>query len=69
VLAGPATAAIAYLKANQGDAKYLVAASSSQTTAAIILATGRPVVTIGGFSGNDRRRPSPSWRRWSRAAS
>ena len=48
---------IAYLEANQGSAKYLVAATGSQTTASIIIATGKPVVTIGGFSGND---PAPT---------
>jgi len=48
---------IAYLEANQGSAKYLLAASGSQTTASIIIATGEPVVTIGGFGGND---PAPT---------
>jgi 4-amino-4-deoxy-L-arabinose transferase-like glycosyltransferase len=48
---------IAYLLKNQGSAKYLVAATGSQTTASIIIATGKPVVTIGGFSGND---PAPT---------
>jgi 4-amino-4-deoxy-L-arabinose transferase-like glycosyltransferase len=47
------SALISYLEANQGTAKYLVAASGSQTTASIIIATGKPVVTIGGFSGSD----------------
>ena len=44
---------IAYLEANQGSAKYLVAATGSQTTAPIIIQTGKAVVTIGGFSGGD----------------
>jgi 4-amino-4-deoxy-L-arabinose transferase-like glycosyltransferase len=44
---------IAYLRKHQGAAKYLVAASGSQTTAPIIVATGEAVVTIGGFSGQD----------------
>ena len=48
---------IEYLQANQGSAKYLVAASGSQTTASIIIATGEPVVTIGGFGGRD---PAPT---------
>ncbi|HWT93931.1 MAG TPA: hypothetical protein VN238_13090, partial [Solirubrobacteraceae bacterium] len=48
---------LAYLQAHQGDAKYLVAASGSQTTAPIILQTGEPVVTIGGFNGGD---PAPT---------
>jgi 4-amino-4-deoxy-L-arabinose transferase-like glycosyltransferase len=51
------SAVIAYLEANQGSAKYLLAASGSQATASIIIATGEPVVTIGGFSGND---PAPT---------
>jgi 4-amino-4-deoxy-L-arabinose transferase-like glycosyltransferase len=48
---------IAYLQAHRGSAKYLVAASGSQTTAPIIVRTGAAVVTIGGFSGND---PAPT---------
>ena len=34
-----------------------MAASGSQTTAGIIIATGEPVVTIGGFNGGD---PTPT---------
>jgi 4-amino-4-deoxy-L-arabinose transferase-like glycosyltransferase len=49
--------AIAYLQAHQGSAKYLLAANGSQTTASVIIATGEPVVTIGGFSGSD---PAPT---------
>ena len=48
---------IAYLVKNQGSAKYLVAATGSQATASIIIATGKPVVTIGGFNGGD---PAPT---------
>ena len=48
---------ISYLKAHQGSAKYLLAASGSQTTADVIIATGEPVVTIGGFNGAD---PAPT---------
>jgi 4-amino-4-deoxy-L-arabinose transferase-like glycosyltransferase len=48
---------IAYLEAHQGSAKYLVAVSGSQTSASIIIATGKPVVTIGGFNGQD---PAPT---------
>ncbi|MDA0182926.1 glycosyltransferase family 39 protein [Solirubrobacter phytolaccae] len=47
------TALTDYLVANQGSAKYLVAVSGSQTAAPIILATGKAVVTMGGFSGSD----------------
>jgi 4-amino-4-deoxy-L-arabinose transferase-like glycosyltransferase len=48
---------IAYLTAHQGSAKYLFAASGSQTTAPVIIATGKAVVTIGGFNGSD---PAPT---------
>jgi 4-amino-4-deoxy-L-arabinose transferase-like glycosyltransferase len=51
------TAEIAYLEAHQGTAKYLVAGSGSQTTAPIIVKTGKAVVTIGGFNGGD---PAPT---------
>jgi hypothetical protein len=49
--------AIAYLAANQGSAKYLVAGDGSMTTASIIIQTGKAVVTIGGFNGSD---PTPT---------
>jgi 4-amino-4-deoxy-L-arabinose transferase-like glycosyltransferase len=61
---------ISYLQAHQGSARYLVAATGSQTTAPIIIQTGEEVITIGGFTGSDRRRPrrsSPSW--WPMATS
>jgi hypothetical protein len=48
---------IAYLEANQGDASFLVAAFGSHASAPIIIATGKPVITIGGFSGSD---PAPT---------
>jgi 4-amino-4-deoxy-L-arabinose transferase-like glycosyltransferase len=51
------TALVSYLEANQGTATYLVAASGSQTTASIIIAMGKPVITIGGFNGGD---PAPT---------
>ncbi len=47
------TQTTAYLEAHQGSAKYLVAATGSQATAPIIIATGKAVVTIGGFNGAD----------------
>jgi 4-amino-4-deoxy-L-arabinose transferase-like glycosyltransferase len=50
---GLSTQAIRYLEAHQGSAKYLVAANGAQTTSSIITGTGKPVVTIGGFSGQD----------------
>jgi 4-amino-4-deoxy-L-arabinose transferase-like glycosyltransferase len=44
---------INYLEANQGSAAYLVAAPSSNTAAPIIIATGKAVMALGGFSGSD----------------
>jgi 4-amino-4-deoxy-L-arabinose transferase-like glycosyltransferase len=44
---------IRYLEAHQGTAKYLVAVSSSRGADALILATNKPVMTLGGFSGSD----------------
>jgi 4-amino-4-deoxy-L-arabinose transferase-like glycosyltransferase len=51
------TALIAYLEAHRGNARYLVAAFGSQSSASIIIATGDPVITIGGFNGSD---PAPT---------
>ena len=48
---------IAYLDQNQGDAKYLVAVQATAESVPIILATGEPVVTIGGYKSRD---PYPS---------
>ena len=45
---------IAYLEAHQGTATYLFATLSSQTAAPYIVATGKPVMTLGGFSGSDQ---------------
>jgi 4-amino-4-deoxy-L-arabinose transferase-like glycosyltransferase len=45
---------ISYLEANQGHAKFLVAVPSSQGIAdQLIIATNKPVMSLGGFSGND----------------
>ncbi|MDQ0708978.1 4-amino-4-deoxy-L-arabinose transferase-like glycosyltransferase [Arthrobacter woluwensis] len=52
------TALLAYLRANRGDADYLVAAFGAQEAAGLITGTGgEPVLPIGGFSGND---PAPT---------
>ncbi len=47
------SALLKYLEAHQGSAKYLVAVDSSNQADAIILATNKPVMTLGGFSGSD----------------
>jgi 4-amino-4-deoxy-L-arabinose transferase-like glycosyltransferase len=44
---------IAYLEANTPPGSYLVATVSAQEAAPLVLATGRPVLTFGGFTGND----------------
>jgi 4-amino-4-deoxy-L-arabinose transferase-like glycosyltransferase len=44
---------LAYLEQNQGDAKYLVAVRTTTQSVPIILTTGEPVVTIGGYKGRD----------------
>jgi 4-amino-4-deoxy-L-arabinose transferase-like glycosyltransferase len=44
---------IRYLEANQGTTKFLVAVPSSMTADSIILATNKPVMALGGFSGSD----------------
>lgn len=52
-LGGANSALIDYLKANQGQTKFLVATTSANQAAPIILETGLPVMAIGGFSGSD----------------
>ena len=44
---------IAYLEQHQGEATWLVAVQSANEAASIELATGRPVMAMGGFSGTD----------------
>jgi len=44
---------IAYLEAHQGTATYLVATPSSNAADTIILATGKAVMALGGFTGSD----------------
>jgi hypothetical protein len=58
VRGGPAGGAseqqlIDYLEANQGSAEFLVATSNSNSAAPIVLATGKPVMSLGGFLGSD----------------
>ena len=48
------TALVRYLEAHQGHAKYLVATASSMNASSIIIATGKPVLALGGFGGNDQ---------------
>lgn len=46
-----------YLLANRGSAEYLVAVQGAQSAESLILATGLPVMAMGGFSGAD---PAPT---------
>jgi 4-amino-4-deoxy-L-arabinose transferase-like glycosyltransferase len=50
---GSSSTLIAYLERNQGRATWLVAVASSNQAAPIELATGKPVMAMGGFSGGD----------------
>lgn len=44
---------IAYLEANTTEDQYLVAVPNANTSAPLILATGRKVLPMGGFTGGD----------------
>jgi 4-amino-4-deoxy-L-arabinose transferase-like glycosyltransferase len=44
---------LAYLQANTADVEYLLAVPSSQNGATLVLQTGRPVLYMGGFGGQD----------------
>lgn len=46
-------ALVIYLERNQGNATFLAATVNAQAAAPLIIATGKPVMALGGFSGND----------------
>jgi 4-amino-4-deoxy-L-arabinose transferase-like glycosyltransferase len=46
-----------YLVANKGGAEFLAAVNGSQSAVPLILATGEPVIAMGGFGGGD---PAPT---------
>jgi 4-amino-4-deoxy-L-arabinose transferase-like glycosyltransferase len=50
-------ALVSFLEKHQGSSEYLVAVTGSQTAAPLILATGKPVIAMGGFNGGD---PAPT---------
>jgi 4-amino-4-deoxy-L-arabinose transferase-like glycosyltransferase len=54
---GENSALLEYLVANRGNAAWIVAANSSQQAGTIELATGLPVMAMGGFTGSD---PTPT---------
>jgi 4-amino-4-deoxy-L-arabinose transferase-like glycosyltransferase len=45
---------LAFLQANTQDMEYLLAVPSSQQGASLVIATGRPVLYMGGFGGHDQ---------------
>ncbi|WP_327318494.1 ArnT family glycosyltransferase [Streptomyces sp. NBC_01235] len=47
------SAMITYLKKNQDGASWLVAVATDQTASSIILESGEPVISMGGWSGSD----------------
>ncbi|MFK4101153.1 ArnT family glycosyltransferase [Streptomyces sp. NPDC019531] len=47
------SAMISYLKKNQDGATWLVAVATDQTASSIILESGQPVISMGGWSGSD----------------
>ena len=51
------SALLNYLVANRGTAKWIVAINSAQEAGSIELATGLPVMAMGGFTGSD---PTPT---------
>jgi 4-amino-4-deoxy-L-arabinose transferase-like glycosyltransferase len=48
---------VTYLTSHQGHAKFLLAVAGSDAAAGFILATGKPVIAMGGFLGTD---PAPT---------
>jgi 4-amino-4-deoxy-L-arabinose transferase-like glycosyltransferase len=44
---------VSYLQANTQSTEYMVAVPSSQVGSPLVLATGRPVLYMGGFNGGD----------------
>ena len=55
--AGASSALIDYLLANRGGATWIVATTSAQEAGSIELASGEPVMAMGGFMGSD---PAPT---------
>lgn len=51
---GASSELISYLKDHQDGAKWLLAVSSSQSAAQLILSSGRPVISMWGWSGSDK---------------
>jgi hypothetical protein len=54
---GTDSALLSYLVSHQGGATWIVAADSAMTAGSIEIATGLPVMAMGGFTGSD---PAPT---------
>jgi 4-amino-4-deoxy-L-arabinose transferase-like glycosyltransferase len=50
---GVNTKLLSYLEAHQGSTKFLFAVTNSNSAAPYIIATNKPVMSLGGFSGSD----------------
>ncbi|MFF9058409.1 ArnT family glycosyltransferase [Streptomyces sp. NPDC014882] len=50
---GASTELLSYLKEHQDGAKWLLAVSSSQSAAQLVLSSGEPVISMWGWSGSD----------------
>ncbi|MFD8739871.1 glycosyltransferase family 39 protein [Streptomyces sp. NPDC059618] len=48
------SAMVSYLEKHQDGAKWLLAVSNSQSAAQLIVSTGRPVISMFGFTGSDK---------------
>jgi 4-amino-4-deoxy-L-arabinose transferase-like glycosyltransferase len=51
--AGVDSQLLRYLLKNQGSTYYLVVTGNSNSAASYIIKTGKPVMSLGGFGGND----------------
>ncbi|MEW2807178.1 glycosyltransferase family 39 protein [Streptomyces massasporeus] len=56
---GASSELIAYLKKHQDGAKWLLAVSSSQGAAQLIVSSGEPVISMWGWSGSDKAMTLP----------
>ncbi|MER7402457.1 glycosyltransferase family 39 protein [Streptomyces sp. NPDC000070] len=52
--AGASSELVSYLKKHQDGAKWLLAVSSSQSAAQLIVSSGQPVISMWGWSGSDK---------------
>ncbi|MET9758161.1 glycosyltransferase family 39 protein [Streptomyces sp. NPDC006372] len=53
-MGGASSELVAYLKKHQDGAEWLLAVSSSQSAAQLILSSGEPVISMWGWSGSDK---------------